>query len=322
MLSSIELGAARAHRNITIFPLICPVNGSPEYRTLGEAIQDRTLTVTEVSQSGSVPNLLVVNRGDTPVLLLDGEELLGAKQNRVLNSSILLKEHSETIIPVSCTEQGRWAYASDGFVGSDSVMAHLARARKSRSVSESLAGAGHFGSDQGEVWSQIRALHEKAHTSSPTHAMHDVFRARQAELEACLKAFPAVAHQNGLLVLVNGVVAGFDVVSRPESYARFHAKLLRSYVIEALVHAEQIAVDAGPARERSKAFLQEAQQCEGSRFPSVGYGMDVRIKKEGLTGTALVHENRVVHTVFFKLTPEDEMGRMSPLRTRRRHGVE
>ncbi len=91
------------------------------------------VTVTEVSQSGSVPELKVVNKADVPVLLLDGEELAGAKQNRVLNTTILLMEHSETIIPVSCTEHGRWDYATPSFSESGNVMAHQLRARKASS---------------------------------------------------------------------------------------------------------------------------------------------------------------------------------------------
>jgi hypothetical protein len=36
-----------------------------------------------------VPQLLFINDAMRPVLLLDGEELVGAKQNRVLNLTVL-----------------------------------------------------------------------------------------------------------------------------------------------------------------------------------------------------------------------------------------
>jgi hypothetical protein len=42
-----------------------------------------------VSEGGSVPHLLFINDAMRPVLLLDGEELVGAKQNRVLNLTVL-----------------------------------------------------------------------------------------------------------------------------------------------------------------------------------------------------------------------------------------
>ena len=320
LLASIQMAEAQTYRNITVFPLIFHGNGTPEYRTLGEVIQDRSLIVTEVSQAGSVPNLKVLNQGNRPVLLIDGEELVGAKQNRVLNTSILLKEHSETILPVSCTEQGRWSYASPAFGDSGVVMAHRSRARHSSSVSASLASGAHFSSDQGEVWREIEALHAKSHTSSPTGAMRDVFAARKAELEACVKAFATVPNQNGLLVLINGDVAGFDFVSRPAAYARLHAKLLKSYVIEALVEPGQVTMEPAQAQERARVFLAEAQQSEESRFPSIGHGVDVRFKRPGLAGTALIHDNRVIHTVFFRLPTQAQAGGMAPFRSRRGFG--
>ena len=86
-----------------------------------QALAQKTLTITEVSQGGSVPQLLAVNSGDLPILIVDGEELAGAKQNRILNASVLLAPKSETVIPVSCTEQGRWAYASREFDESEVV---------------------------------------------------------------------------------------------------------------------------------------------------------------------------------------------------------
>lgn len=59
-----------------------------------------------------MPQLAVINDGPIAVLIIDGEELIGAKQNRVLNTTVLLKERSKTVIPVSCTEQGRWQWRS------------------------------------------------------------------------------------------------------------------------------------------------------------------------------------------------------------------
>ncbi len=55
--------------------------------------------VTEVSEAGSVPFLQVANGADRPLLLLDGEELIGAKQNRILNTTVLVAARTEVTIP-------------------------------------------------------------------------------------------------------------------------------------------------------------------------------------------------------------------------------
>ena len=46
------------------------------------------------------PSSLVQNPLDEHVLLYDGEELIGAKQNRILNLSVLVAAGSRTAIPV------------------------------------------------------------------------------------------------------------------------------------------------------------------------------------------------------------------------------
>ena len=71
---------------------------------MDEALAQRALVITEIAESGRVPELKVVNNSRHNILLLDGEELIGAKQNRVLNVTILLAPNSETLIPVSCIE--------------------------------------------------------------------------------------------------------------------------------------------------------------------------------------------------------------------------
>lgn len=318
--ATITLAAPQVHRNIVVFPMTGPSHGAAPWLTLGEALQRQLIAVTEVSHSGSVPELAVINRADCPVLLLDGEELVGAKQNRVLNTTILLKENSETVIPVSCTEHGRWSYVSPAFADSKAFLAHKIRARKSRSVSESLGRAAGFTSDQGEVWKEIAALHASAGTSSPTGAMSDAFQARERDLEQCLAAFPSVPGQTGLLVVIDDQAAGFDHIPYPEIYARQHAKLIKSYVIDSIARTDPRPADVPTAAAKAAEFLKAAADCPASEFPSIGYGTDRRYQAPGLAGAALVHADRVVHAAFFSLAPEAPRpdDSMAPLRNRLR----
>lgn len=106
-LGALQIGAARQHANLTMFPLLGGRAGDPDYHTADEALAPGTARVTEVSDSGSVPELRFQNAGEWAVLLLDGEELVGAKQNRVLNLTILAPASKEIRIPVSCVEAGR-----------------------------------------------------------------------------------------------------------------------------------------------------------------------------------------------------------------------
>jgi len=160
-LTSFEFGELQHFENLGIIPLLTPLNKTPEYLTLKEALEKRVLTITEVSREGSVPELKVKNKAKKPVLLLDGEELVGAKQNRVLNTTILLKEKSDTVIPVSCTEQGRWSYKSKELSDSGTVLTPKLRLIKAQTVSDSLEDSREYRSDQGTVWEGIHDISEE-----------------------------------------------------------------------------------------------------------------------------------------------------------------
>jgi len=137
-VTSLELGEIQSHENLAVVPLFSPVKGGPAYITMKEALEGGSLLVTEVGEGGTVPELKVKNSSNKAVLLLDGEEVSGAKQNRVLNTTILIAAQAEVIIPVSCTEAGRWHYTSREFADSGNIMASEVRRQKTRSVSRSL----------------------------------------------------------------------------------------------------------------------------------------------------------------------------------------
>ena len=105
--SSLQLGDPVEHRGIVFAPLFPRRTPDAAYVTLEHALP-LGFRVDEVSESGAVPELVVRNPTDQDVLLYDGEELPGAKQNRILNVTVLAAAGAKTLIPVSCVEEGRW----------------------------------------------------------------------------------------------------------------------------------------------------------------------------------------------------------------------
>src|SRR5216684_3728526 len=128
LLATILTGEPVTHGALAVIPLLAPNLDVPDWLTLEEA-GDRA-RVTEVSEAGSVPFLQVANGADRPLLLLDGEELIGAKQNRILNTTVLVAARTETTIPVSCVEQGRWGYRGRHFAPGDASLFASTRQKK------------------------------------------------------------------------------------------------------------------------------------------------------------------------------------------------
>lgn len=296
-LEKIELSNPRSYQQFTFFPILGG-NGA-NYITLKRALDTGGLTITEVSEGGSVPELNVENTFEIPVLILDGEEVAGAKQNRVVNTSILLRERSKTRIPVSCTEQGRWRYTSRTFSDSGHVMSRQARAAKSRSVSESLVMCQSYESDQDEVWNEVSRLQQRSGVRSDSDAMRDVYEARRGHFSDLLSAVPLEEGQCGILAFAGSQPLGVELFNSTEAYQDAHEKLLRSYTIDHLHDAAES--NEPPAREVVEAFLATLSEIPEESFPSIGYGTDHRYRGKKVVGNALVHEGEVVHAAFLRV---------------------
>ena len=154
-LNHLSLGTKQEYRNMAVFPLLSDRENSFDYLLLDEALEENLIAITEVDESGTVPALKVKNRSEKNLLILDGEELVGAKQNRIVNVTILIAAHASLTIPVSCVEQGRWSYQSQRFMSRERVMPPRMRMKKSAAVYNSLMNNDSFAADQGETWDMI-----------------------------------------------------------------------------------------------------------------------------------------------------------------------
>jgi hypothetical protein len=274
-----------------------PASPAHDYRTLDEALADQTLEVTEVTEGGSVPTLRLVNKADGRVFLMAGEQLIGAKQNRVLNTSLMVEAKAELPVPVSCVEQGRWAYRSRQF-GSHGTSSHSKlRAKMTQHVSDSYASMGLAASRQGEVWDEVSGKLARMGSRSDSGALEQAYADHSRKLEEAFGALPAPEGCSGALFVLRGKVVGADLFDRPETLAKLWPKLLRSYGIDALEESPEARPPL--TRDEAERWLHAAADAEPRSFPSPGLGEDVRLTGPDVVGAGLVVEAAPVHVQLF-----------------------
>jgi hypothetical protein len=299
-IQTAQVGTEITFKNLTIFPLVVGENVEQDYLTLDEALTSGTVKITEVSDSGSVPELQFFNEGDKSVLLLDGEELVGAKQNRVLNLSILAPAHKAITIPVSCVEQGRWAHNSSEFGSEDRVHFSRGRSAKAASVSRSMASGDSRRSNQGEVWQNISEKAVRFKVDSNTDSMSDIYKDRKSSIEEFVNAFTYTENQVGSVFCIDGAVAGIDLFDNPGTLNKLMPKLIRSYALDAL---ETSSSDANATSENEvQRFIKIVATTELQEFPAIGLGEDLRVNSQMISGGALVNDGRIIHLGVFPQT--------------------
>ena len=288
--TTIQLGDAVEHRGVVLAPLFPRRSPGARYVTLEEAL-GLGFRVTEVDAAGSVPELLVVNPLDTDVLLYDGEELLGAKQNRILNVTVLAGAREETRIPVSCVEEGRWHARSAAFAAAPHTAYPDLRRRKAERLS---AAPLELGAAQAAVWDAVAEKAGRHGVHSPTRAQSDIFEAQERGLRELRSAFPLVPGQCGAVFALGESVA-LDYVSRPDAFARLYPKLLDGYLLDALER-----LDGKPARAVAlDGFVTALSGAVRSTQPSAGRGDDVRLRARLVVGSGLELEGELVQLCAF-----------------------
>ncbi len=94
MQLSIEVKEPVVDGPLALYPLVSAGPSAPAYMCGPDAEATDVLVVDEIDERAAVSELVVQNRGDQPVLLIEGETVLGAKQNRTLNLTVLWRRRS------------------------------------------------------------------------------------------------------------------------------------------------------------------------------------------------------------------------------------
>lgn len=294
------LGDPQTCKDLTIYPLIGRGNGYPDYLTLDEALTEGTLEIKEVG-GGRVPELLVVNNAEKDVLIISGEELLGAKQNRTVNISIMVSAINSLKIPVSCTEKGRWHEGKDG-IRMKHVSSHYSSSRLrqvlAHSVSDSMQAEGSYHSDQASVWDTIDRTISDFGIASPTRSQSDIFQERKLDIQDYLDHFHLLPDQAGVVGVINGDIASLDLFGKADTFSRMFRRLLRSYAVDAISRQDKIF----ETNEHVTEFLTDLKTANTERHKAPGKGDHLRIEGKRQKGMALLVEDHLVHLCSFPVT--------------------
>ncbi|RAP51088.1 MAG: hypothetical protein BZ136_00140 [Methanosphaera sp. rholeuAM74] len=292
-MGKIEYYPPQTYKNLTVFGIRNKTDKKPDFLTLDIGLDMGLVEITELDDAGVVSEVIVKNNAVTPLLILDGEEVIGSKQNRIFNSTIIIEAKTTKKVNVSCTEAGRWSDTSKVFVRSDNIAPVSLRRGTKESVLKSLRHDNLYRADQSRVWSDV-ALTQKALSSvSETSALSDTFTSMEKEIEDYLEHFKVANGQNGCIVIINNKIAGMEYVCDENKYLQYHKKIIKSYILDALKTSKDVATTVNT--DDLDEFVSRIDLDKMEKFNVESNADDYRLDDEEVTASVLVYDDNIIN---------------------------
>lgn len=282
-----------------VVPLKAPPNDQPvDSLLLDQALEGGQAEVRELHASGEVPTVLVVNRSPQPVLAIEGLLLLGLKQNRVVNETVLIAAHSIRALAVSCVERGRWDASSP--VRESRMSPPSFRARKLRTIQQNRCLHGTGTSDQHELWAEVDGILKDLAIDSPTASLAEAFETSgEPKPRGPLTEPPA--NTTGVVGLVDGRPVLLEVLDSPEKLAQLWPMFCQALAMEAKLrgrqkgHSDRTDHDEGACRRQAAAFLEQVGSAMQARGCPEDESLLLDVAGNQLTGSGLAGGQHLYH---------------------------
>lgn len=293
---NVQLLDFQKSRNFCIVQFQTNEQNSFDYISSEYAIKNNLIEIKEVSESGSVNNLFVLNYSNHFVFFMDGDILIGSKQNRVLNTSVLIAPNSKTIIPVSCVEAGRWRYTTSKFSSEEYIAPVFFRRDKTINVNENLKSNRKHYAKQNEVWENVNSYCLAFRLVSNTNNLSDIYYKKKNDIDSFKKEFSINDNANGLAVLRDNILLGIDIFNKKDIYKEYFPKILKGIAMEVFNNKkEEKYFDKKNAFEKVLNFFDDYDTIIKTTHDAVGVGSEKRFVNQSYTGFELNYENHLIH---------------------------
>ena len=284
LLASVEVTEPIFLRNLVIFPINSNAENGFNPVTIDETLKSHAGNFREID-TPDINEIIFENNSSSPVLMLDGEEITGSLQNRIIARSNLVEAESSKSIQVICVEEGRWDEIG-GFKTGYCSFPQL------RSV---LAKSIHKKIDlQQTVWNEIDRKLTITRTISTTSSMHDIYNNLQEEVSRYMEDFESINHNTiGFIGVAGNRILGCDIFQNSNIYKKFENKLIGSYAMDAIEYQKKRG-NQPDVKNYLTDILNTIRKKRVKKRNS-----NTEIKGNGFSGQALLYQDEIVHLSAF-----------------------
>lgn len=277
-----------SYENLTVFPVVSSSGyDTSAFVTLEEGLSSGEVTVSEQgaaviyrNRDGSRPaaqnyggpsvnQLVLVNHGKRPLVLLAGELVSGGKQDRVIAKDRIVAPFSEPLpLNVFCVEHRRWSngaqFNETKTIVHPSVREQAAVKQKQGDVWAAVSGGSVAALPSAAPPPQVSSaeLAETIQSDAPTQSYSKLYGSRRVSIpvETVVNEIQRRFRREtsglkgervvGVVVAYGGEVAWSDIFASDDLFNHYWNKLLRSYAVEAVARPTlREKPSAGDARE-------------------------------------------------------------------------
>lgn len=249
-MNKLHVGAGERRGALTVFPVW-------QQRLVGKAVALSTpgTVMVEELASPDVPHLMVTGIGQHPVLVLDGDLMVGGQQNRVAMGSTLIMGGQTLEIDVRCVEQERWHGQRRHETGRERASAFV-----------------RGGIEQDEVWRRVHAERRVQH--EPPDA-------------ADLRPLPG---QAGVLIAVGGRPVLLELFGDEELLAAAWPRIIQAAARDAASRPSR-----GTSGQAARDFISAVGDLEPVDADSGGMGRRLTARSSRFDLRGIRDADRILH---------------------------
>ena len=280
--------------NITTFFLSSIEKNNNKYLSFSEAMAKNQVQISEVNKEGLLTKLSVSNKSSDNIIILNGELIIGTqiRQDRIVDSTVLIPGYATVLINTFCGEQYRWSpRLSNKISTSESLYFSSGRANNAADINTKL-------SKQCRIWSEISEKISDFNVKSFTNSVDQIYKKKKVNVEEIVNFFKIPLEAVGIALGINHQLVNIDIFSNNCMLQIYLPKIIRSIALDSF---KKISKKSYLKKKDVHRFLRQIHQANKQKRQVVegALGEELQFNSESVAGSILYHKEQTVHFSAF-----------------------